>query len=179
MFSRPPGKFPFTSSILHLYLNTAEHSFLHRDVMYLGRVSMLSAFLFDRMFVVFDLFWLSASRVCILLVWILVLSSSLCFNFSRVFKWSISTLCCMQVPIIFFSQIEFFIWLFNPLFSWLIRYLICFRSISCVMSAMAVSVLSAIPGVVSGVIRIVFRFLLLMLCICCFSWLFMIHASDP
>ena len=60
-----------------------------------------------------------------------------------------------------------------------IRYLICFRSISCVMSAMAVSVLSAIPGVVSGVIRIVFGFLLLMLCICCFSWLFMIHASDP
>ena len=40
--------------------------------MYLGRVSMLSAFLFDRMFVVFDLFWLSACRVCILLVWILV-----------------------------------------------------------------------------------------------------------
>ena len=78
----------------------------------------------------------------------------------------------MQVPIIFFSQIEFFIWLFVLLFSWPIRYLICFRSISCVMSAMAVSVLSAIPGVVSRVIRIVFRFLLLMLCICCFSWLF-------
>ena len=101
MFSRPPGKFPFTSNILHLYLNTAEHSFLQRDVMYcnLGRVSMLSAFLFYRMFVFFDLFWLSAS-------------SSLCFKFSRVFKWSISTLCCMQVPVIFFSQIEFFIWLF-------------------------------------------------------------------
>ena len=32
------------------------------------------------------------------------------------------------------------------------------------MSAMTVSVLSAIPGVVSEVIRIVFRFLLLMLC---------------
>ena len=30
MFSRPPGKFPLTSTfyIVHLYLNTAEHSFL-------------------------------------------------------------------------------------------------------------------------------------------------------
>ena len=69
MFSMPPGKFPLTSNILHLYLNTAEQFFLQRDVMYLGWVSMLSAFLFDRMFVVFDLFWLSSSRVCILLGW--------------------------------------------------------------------------------------------------------------
>ena len=74
MFSRPPEKFLLTSNILHLYLNTAEHSFLLRDVMHLGWVSMLSAFLFDRMFVVFNLFWLSSSRVCILLVWISVLS---------------------------------------------------------------------------------------------------------
>ena len=56
MFSRPGGKFPLTSNILHLYLNTAEHSFLLRDVMYLGWVYMLLAFPFDRMFVVFDLF---------------------------------------------------------------------------------------------------------------------------
>ena len=34
MFSRPPGKFLLTSNILHLYLNTAEHSFLLRDVIY-------------------------------------------------------------------------------------------------------------------------------------------------
>ena len=41
----------------------------------------------------------------------------LCKCFSIVFRWSISSLCCMQVSVIFFPQIEFFyVFVIVPLF---------------------------------------------------------------
>ena len=125
---------------------------------------MLLASLCNRMFLVFD-----CSLVAYGFCWFasFLKISALCW-YQEVFPefgdgWY---LYCGGCKLIFFSHIELLMCSFVPLFICFStsRELICLMSISCVMSAKVVSVLRVIAGVISGVLRIVFRFLLWILC---------------